>query len=82
MNEAARQHDRRMTAKELAAQFGCAAHTITNHANRLFPGRMRNGVKTFFDEREATLILESVKSVKSQNNTLKVDLQGKLEGAA
>jgi hypothetical protein len=65
-----------MTVKELARQFGCDIHTITNHANRLFPGKIRNGVKTLFDEKEVTLILESIKSVKSQNETLKVDLQG------
>jgi phage antirepressor YoqD-like protein len=76
MNEITRLSDKRMSAKELSDIFGCDTHTITNHANRLFPGKIQNGVKTYFDEREAALILESIKSVKSQNNTLKVDLQG------
>jgi hypothetical protein len=65
-----------MTAQELARQFGCTAKTVINHANRLFPGKIQNGVATHFDHREITLLLESIKSVKSQNNTLKVDLQG------
>jgi phage antirepressor YoqD-like protein len=75
-SEVTLQGDRRMTVKELAERFCCDIHTITNHANRLFPSKIRNGVKTFFDEKEVTLILESIKSVKSQNDTLKVDLQG------
>jgi hypothetical protein len=35
---------------------------VTNHANRLFPGKIRNGVKTYLDEKEITLILESIKN--------------------
>jgi hypothetical protein len=42
--------------------LGCEIHTITNHANRLFPGKIRNGVRTYFDEREVTLILESIRN--------------------
>jgi hypothetical protein len=68
-----------MTARELAAQFGCTVRTVLSHAKRIFPGKMRNGVKTYFDERETTLILDSVKSVRSQNETLKVDLQGNVK---
>jgi hypothetical protein len=65
-----------MTVKELARQFGCDIHTITNHANRLFPGKIRNGVKTFFDEKEVTLILESIKQSQENQTTLKGSLQG------
>jgi DNA-binding CsgD family transcriptional regulator len=65
-----------MTTKELADKFGCDSRTIRNHASKLFPGKMRSGIKTLFDEREVTLILDSIKSVKSQNSTLKVDVQG------
>jgi phage antirepressor YoqD-like protein len=68
--------DRRMTVKELAERFGCDTHTITNHANRLFPGKIQNGVKTYFDEREATLILESIKRGQENQTTLKGSLQG------
>jgi hypothetical protein len=62
MQELTRQGDRRMTTKEVAKQLGCDIHTITNHANRLFPGKLRNGVKTYFNEKEITLILESIKN--------------------
>jgi DNA-binding CsgD family transcriptional regulator len=65
-----------MTTKELAEKFGCDSRTIRNHASKLFPGKMRAGIETLFDEREVTLILDSIKSVKSQNSTLKVDVQG------
>jgi hypothetical protein len=68
-----------MTVKELARQFGCDIHTITNHANRLFTGKIRNGVKTLFDEREATLILESIKQTKGDGPRA-VSLETRLQG--
>ncbi|MDR1902010.1 MAG: phage antirepressor KilAC domain-containing protein [Treponema sp.] len=64
------------TVKDLADKFGCDTHTITNHANRLFPGKIQNGVKTYFDEREVTLILESIKRGQENQTTLKGSLQG------
>jgi hypothetical protein len=69
---------KQMTARELARQFGCGIHTITNHANRLFPGKIQNGVKTYFDEREVTLILESIKKPVSSGakNNLVNEIQG------
>jgi phage antirepressor YoqD-like protein len=76
MNEMALLNEKAMTVREMAEIFGCDIHTITNHANRLFPDKIRNGVKTYFNEKEVALILERIKSVKSQNDTLKVDLQG------
>jgi transposase len=58
-----------MTTKEVAKQLGCDIHTITNHANRLFTGKIRNGVKTYFDEKEVTLILDSIKHGKGGSPT-------------
>jgi AraC-like DNA-binding protein len=67
--------NKKYTARELAEQFGCSVKTIHNHANKLF-GVGVNGIVRKFDEAQTTLILESIKGVKSQNDTLKVDLQG------
>jgi DNA-binding CsgD family transcriptional regulator len=67
---------RLFSVRDLAERFGCDIHTIINHANRLFPGKIRNGVKTLFDERETTLILESIKRGQENQTTLKGSLQG------
>jgi hypothetical protein len=64
------------SASDLAKQLGCDIRTITNHANRLFPGKIRNGVKTLYNDREATLILESIKRGQENQTTLKGSLQG------
>jgi DNA-binding transcriptional MerR regulator len=66
---------RKYTAKALAERFGCDVKTIHNHANALF-GKAENGKRREFDEAQTTAVLERIKSVKSQNQTLKVDLQG------
>jgi phage antirepressor YoqD-like protein len=76
MNQITAGNDRRMTVKELSERFCCDIHTITNHTNRLFPGKIRNEVKTFFDEKEVTLILESIKHGQENQTTLKGSLQG------
>jgi hypothetical protein len=79
MMELALNGDGRMTVKEVAGALKCDIHTVTNHANRLFPGKIQNGVKTYFDEKEVTLILESIKQTKgdgARSVTLKTRLQG------
>ena len=76
----------RMSARELASQFGCTAKTVHNHANKLF-GKAQNGVARTFDEAQVTMLLESVKAsgFNSRGNqhraneeveTLKAGLQG------
>jgi chromosome condensin MukBEF complex kleisin-like MukF subunit len=76
MQELMKRGGRRMATKEVARQLGCAIHTITNHANRLFPGKLRNGVKTYFDEKEVTLILEAMKQSNGNQHDLASSLQG------
>jgi anti-repressor protein len=69
----------RMTTREVAEAQECDVHTVTNHANKLFPDKIRNGVKTYFDEKEVTLILESIKQTKGDGAravTLETRLQG------
>jgi DNA-binding transcriptional MerR regulator len=72
--------DKKYTARELAAQFGCSAKTIANHANKLF-GKNAKGVRRYFDEAQVTLILESIKSVaqaggrQTSKTDFKVDLR-------
>jgi transcriptional antiterminator len=65
-----------MTARELAAQFGCTVRTVQRHAKKLFPRNAQYGVKSYFDEREVTLILDSIKNVKSPNKTATVNVRG------
>jgi DNA-binding transcriptional MerR regulator len=62
MNELTVYGDKRMTAKQLAIQFGCSVKTIHNHANALF-GPAERGFKKArrFNETETTAILESIK---------------------
>ncbi|MDR1627243.1 MAG: hypothetical protein LBR79_00530 [Oscillospiraceae bacterium] len=64
-------NDHRMTVRELAVQFGGSIHTITNYANKLFSDKLRNGIKTYFSEQEATLILDSIKHGKGDSPTAK-----------
>ena len=53
--------EKKYTARELAAQFGCTAKTVHNHANKLF-GKAQNGVVRTFNEAQVTMLLESIKS--------------------
>jgi transposase len=68
-----------MTTKEVAEILGCSIHTVTNHANRLFPGKIRNGIKTYFDEKEVTLTLESIKQTKGDGSRA-IGLETRLQG--
>jgi hypothetical protein len=63
------------TARELAAHFGCDERSVQRYAVKLFPSKIKHGIKTYFNEAEATLILEEVKKgatigagVKSDND--------------
>jgi hypothetical protein len=69
------------TARELAATFGCTVNTIVRHANKLF-GESQNGVTRLFDEAQATLLLESIKTVKQAGGrrTLTSDVKAEQVG--
>ena len=55
--------EKKYTARELAAQFGCSVETIRRHTTKLF-GEAQNGVARTFDEVQVTMLLESLKNVK------------------
>jgi hypothetical protein len=59
-----------MSTKEIAQQLGYDIYTIMNHANQPFSGRVCNEVKTYFGEKEVTLILESIKQRKEDYQRL------------
>jgi hypothetical protein len=63
---------------ELAEQFGCDVRTVTNYANQLFPGKVKNGVKTIFNKEEVTVLLEALKTPVSSGP--KVNLENELLG--
>jgi hypothetical protein len=69
------------TARDLATTFGCSVNTITNHANKLF-GKGKKGVTRCFDEARATLLLESIKTVKQAGGrrTLTSDVKAERAG--
>jgi DNA-binding Lrp family transcriptional regulator len=56
MNELTRQEDRRMTVKEVAEVLGVDISTITKRVRELFPQKVKNGVTTYLDEAEVTLL--------------------------
>jgi phage antirepressor YoqD-like protein len=65
-----------MTTKAVAEALGCDIKTVLNHAKRVLPDKViEQGKPAYWNEAEVTIILESIMAVKSQNETLKVDLQ-------
>jgi cell division septum initiation protein DivIVA len=54
--------EKKMTVREIAEQLGCSVDTIQRHANKLF-GSADNGVTRYFNDVQATMIVERVKSV-------------------
>jgi phage antirepressor YoqD-like protein len=62
--------------RELATQFGCDTKTVLNWAEKVLPDKViEHGKPAYWTEAEATVLLEAIKNTKSQNDTLKVDLQ-------
>jgi phage antirepressor YoqD-like protein len=56
MNEIAKQGDSRMTVREVAEILGVDISTVTKRVRELFPQKVRNGVTTYLDEAEVTLL--------------------------
>jgi AcrR family transcriptional regulator len=81
MNELARQGDRRMTVREVAEQLGCNPETVKRHIRELFPCLMQNGKATLLDEKQVTVILESIKKSTAEHRGLEsVNLQRSVAG--
>ena len=45
-----------MTIKEVSNSFNCSEDTITRAVNKLWPNKIKNGIKTILNEREVTEI--------------------------
>jgi phage antirepressor YoqD-like protein len=56
MNEMTRQGDKLMTVKEVAEVLRVDISTVTKRVRELFPQKVRNGVTTYLDEAEVTLL--------------------------
>jgi phage antirepressor YoqD-like protein len=81
MNEIAKQGDSRMTVKEVAEAFGCNPETVKGHIRELFPGLMQNGKATLLDDKQATIILESIKKSTAEHRGLEsINLQRSVAG--
>jgi DNA-binding transcriptional regulator YhcF (GntR family) len=73
--------NRRMTVKEMARQLGCNPETVKGHVRELFLGLMRNEKTTYLDERQVTIILESIKKSTAEHRGLEsVNLQHSVAG--
>jgi hypothetical protein len=57
------------TAKWMAELLGVDIRTVTRHANKLYPNKLKNGVATTYNVLEATEILESIKSANKNQYT-------------
>ena len=69
-------NDKRVTLSEIAIITGAAYSTVAAYAQRA--GWTQNGVQTFLNETQATLIIEAMKSTGGQGQSL--TLQENLEG--
>lgn len=60
MNELAVQGGRRMTVKEVADVLGVTDEAIKKHIRELYPDLMRNGIVTYLNEEQITLIKQKM----------------------
>jgi phage antirepressor YoqD-like protein len=56
MTEPERPRDKRMTVREVAEVLGVDNSTVTKRVRALFPQKVRNGVTTYLDEAEVTVL--------------------------
>jgi phage antirepressor YoqD-like protein len=56
MNEIAMNGDKRMTVKEVAQALGVSDRTVRDNVSKLFPGIARDGIATYLNEEQVTLI--------------------------
>jgi hypothetical protein len=81
MKDIAVRNDKRMTVREVAKQLRCNPETIKGHIRELFPGLMQNGKATFLDEKQVTIILESIKKSTAEHRGLEsINLQRSVAG--
>ena len=52
---------KRMTVREVAEVLGCNPETVKKHIRTLFPDIMENGKTTYLNEKQVTVILETMK---------------------
>jgi hypothetical protein len=65
----------------VADTLRCNPETVKAHIRELFPGLMRNGKATLLDEKQITVILESIKKSTSEHRGLEsINLQRSVVG--
>lgn len=70
-------HETLVSTKELAEQLHCATKTILNLARKCLPEKkIENGKPTFWNEKEATILLEEMKSSNTNQYNLARSVQG------
>jgi len=70
-----------MTINEVASSLGVDESTIRKYANKIFPDKIKNGVKTFFNEEAVTSIklkLQQNQHLARSSELPKTDLEKKL----
>ena len=67
-----------LSVREIAKIYGVSEDTIKNAIRRILPNKMKNGIKTFLNQDEITLISQELKNNQSINNHLTYEVSSQV----